>query len=62
MKFEKGDGEMRELIDKLHREKVLSKAEFVELLKGFNKDDAQYLFSQSELADELFGKIYIQVD
>ncbi|HHU50409.1 MAG TPA: [FeFe] hydrogenase H-cluster radical SAM maturase HydE [Firmicutes bacterium] len=53
---------MRELIDKLHREKVLSKAEFVELLKGFNKDDAQYLFSQSRaLADELFGKkIYIR--
>jgi len=53
---------MRSLIDKLHSERVLSKTEFVELLEGFDKEDAQYLFSKSRtVADELFGKkIYMR--
>jgi len=48
---------MQSLIDKLHREKLLSKEEFVTLLSGFNAEDSQYLFSKSRaLADEVFGK------
>jgi biotin synthase len=48
---------MRSLIDKLHSERVLSKTEFMTLLDGFGKEDAQYLFSKSRaVADELFDK------
>jgi biotin synthase len=48
---------MRSLIDKLHSERILSKAEFAALLDGFGKGDAEYLFSKSRaVADEMFGK------
>jgi biotin synthase len=53
---------MRSLIDKLHSEKVLSKAEFVTLLNSFEEEDSKYLFSKSRAAaDEFFGKkIYVR--
>ncbi len=53
---------MRKLIDKLHSERILSKEEFVELLNGFDSEDAQYLFSKSRaVADKIFGKrIYMR--
>jgi biotin synthase len=53
---------MRSLIDKLHNEKVLSKAEFVTLLNSFEEEDSKYLFSKSRAAaDEFFGKkIYVR--
>lgn len=53
---------MRELIDKLQRERGLSKAEFAALLSGFGKEDSQYLFSKSRAAaDDFFGKkIYMR--
>ena len=48
---------MKILINKLHSEKVLSKAEFVNLLNCFGKEDQQYLLSKSRaVADEFFGK------
>lgn len=48
---------MQKLIDKLHREKVLSKEEFIMLLSSFKKEDSQYLFSKSRaVADKFFGK------
>jgi biotin synthase len=51
---------MRTLIDKLHRDQVLSKAEFNDLLTNFTDEDAQYLYSQSRaVAQQHFGnKIY----
>jgi biotin synthase len=53
---------MRSLIDKLHNEKVLSKAEFVTLLNSFEEEDSKYLLSKSRAAaDEFFGKkIYVR--
>ena len=53
---------MLSLVDKLHREKVLSKEEFTALLDGFDKNIMQYLFSKSRaVADRVFGnKIYIR--
>lgn len=48
---------MQILIDKLHSEKVLSKAELVMLLNCLGKEDTRYLFSKSRaVADEFFGK------
>jgi biotin synthase len=53
---------MRNLIDKLYREKVLSKIELVNLLRGIEEVDTQYLFSKSRaVADKFFGnKIYVR--
>jgi biotin synthase len=53
---------MRNLIDKLYREKVLSKVELVNLLRGIEEGDIQYLFSNSRaVADKFFGnKIYVR--
>ncbi|HEX3010867.1 MAG TPA: [FeFe] hydrogenase H-cluster radical SAM maturase HydE [Syntrophomonadaceae bacterium] len=53
---------MQNLIDKLHREKVLSKAEFVTLLKGLETEHSQYLFSKSRaVADKYFrNKIFVR--
>jgi len=53
---------MTSLVDKLQREKVLSKEEFAALLDGFDKSLMQYLFSKSRAAaDRIFGKkIYMR--
>ncbi|MGE5614686.1 MAG: [FeFe] hydrogenase H-cluster radical SAM maturase HydE [Bacillota bacterium] len=53
---------MLSLVDKLHRERVLSKDEFVALLDGFDENIMQYLFSKSRAAaDRVFGnKIYMR--
>ncbi len=53
---------MRRLIDQLHRERVLRKADLMTLLNGFTEADAQYLFSKSRaVADAVFGnKIYMR--
>lgn len=51
---------MRELIEKLEQKGVLSRAEFVKLLKGFTKADSEYLFSRARrLAQQYYGnKVY----
>ncbi len=53
---------MRGLIDKLERERGLSKEEFVQLLSGFTPEDADYLFEKSRAAAQSrFGRrIYIR--
>ncbi len=53
---------MRSLIDKLYRERVLSKEELVTLLNGFGKDDSQYLFSKARSVAHKFyeNKIYVR--
>jgi len=53
---------MKELIDKLQAERILTKDEFVTLLTSFTDEDSRYLFSKARaLTDELFGKkIYLR--
>ncbi len=53
---------MQKLIDKLHNEKTLSKAEFVTLLSCFEKEDNEYLFSKARAeAEKFFGnKIFVR--
>lgn len=53
---------MRELIDRLHSEMILSKEELVYLLSRFTKEDQQYLLLKSRAtAQENFGnKIFIR--
>jgi biotin synthase len=53
---------MKNLIDKLHKERILEKEELVSLLTNFTHEDSNYLFEKSRaLADELFGRnIYIR--
>jgi biotin synthase len=53
---------MQNLIDKLHREKVLSQAELVTLLKCSETEHSHYLFSKSRaVADQFFGnKIFVR--
>ena len=53
---------MQSLIDKLERDAVLNKDEFITLLKGFTGEDSGYLFKKSRaVADRVYGKdIYIR--
>lgn len=53
---------MKRLIDKLHKEQMLSKAEFMELIGNINPETSEYLFQKSrQVATENFGnKIYIR--
>ncbi|NLV35461.1 MAG: [FeFe] hydrogenase H-cluster radical SAM maturase HydE [Clostridiaceae bacterium] len=53
---------MRELIDKLSKDKMLESRELISLLKGFTQEDAQYLFTRARaVIDSFFGrKIYIR--
>lgn len=53
---------MRELIDRLHSEMILSKEELIYLLSNFTKEDQQYLYSKSRAtAQKLFGnKIFVR--
>lgn len=48
---------MRNLIDKLQRERVLSQSELVALLSGFTPETSQDLFAKARaVADEVYGK------
>jgi len=53
---------MKKLIDKLHKEQTLSRAEFLELISNINPELSKYLFQKSkEVANQNFGnKIYIR--
>ncbi len=48
---------MQSLIDKLHREKILTPAELTSFLNSYTKDASNYLLAKSRgVADEFFGK------
>lgn len=53
---------MRNLIDKLEKERILSKDELVYLLSNFNEEDSQYLFQKARaISQKYFGnRIYIR--
>ena len=59
---ESGEGNMYQLIDKLEKNNVLSREEFVYLLGNFNDDVSRYLFEKArKISQRFFGnKIYVR--
>lgn len=53
---------MRDLIDKLEKERILTRDEFVHLLSNFTDEDSEYLFGKArEISQRHFGdRIYVR--